>query len=85
MKLLDGLYGRTQEDPIVVPNGEDFEVLEDGMKLLWTDGHTYLWNGEQYETDPIGNAIIFHEGRYLAVHMHPPSYERGTYGAPPVE
>ena len=82
MKLLDGHYGRRQEDPITVPQDANFEVHGDGMMLDWTDGKVYHWTGEQYETDPPGNAIIFHEGRYLEVHVTPTSYGTGTYGAP---
>ena len=81
MRLLDGTYTRTQTDPITFPQDAEFVVSEDGQSILWTDGRVYRFDGEQYETDPGGHAIIFHpDGMYLEVHTSPISYARGTLG-----
>jgi len=81
MMLLDGVYTRIQNDPITVPAAADFVVSDGGNRIEWTDGRTYLWDGNQYETDPCGHAIVFIEnGDYLEVHTNPVSYARGTLG-----
>ena len=81
MKLLDGVYTRTQNDPLIVPQDDEFTVSEDGNVIEWTDGRLYRWAGDGYETDPARHAIIFHiDGTYLEVHTSPISYATGTLG-----